>query len=154
MCVCVCVCPGRTLSSRAEGLSERRIVLTGPRVSVGSSVRGVSLASRWQVAPLGVLLLLLQLLLLLLLVLRVAASTVVRRPAGVALRRVAQASGAGSHRAAGAHRVAAVVASDIASEMVKAGAGARPSSRRVHDWGRWRRKMRRAGVDEDSNLKR
>lgn len=65
-----------------------------------SSVCRVALHPCGQVASLGVLLLLLVLrrLLLLLLALRVAPSTVVRRPAGVTRRRVAQRSSAGVHQ--------------------------------------------------------
>lgn len=94
------------------------------------SVRGVALRPRGQVAPLGVLLL----------ALRVAATTVVRRPAGVALLRVAHPSSAGGHHAAVTSRAAAAVAPDVTvhAEMIEARARPRPSPRGVHGrGGRW-----------------
>lgn len=92
-----------------------------------SSVRGVALRPCGQVAPLGMLLL----------ALRVAATTVVWRPAGVALLRVAQAS-AGVHQASVPDRVTASVASNTAvhTEMIEARPRPRSSPRGVHGWGR------------------
>lgn len=95
----------------------------------------VALRPCGQVAPLGV-----RLLLLLLLALRVAVTTVVRRPAGVALLRVAQPSSAGGHQAPVANSVAAAVASNVAAhaEMIEAGPRPRPGPRGVHGrGGRW-----------------
>lgn len=90
-------------------------------------MRGVALRPCGQVAPLGVLLL----------ALRVAATTVVRRPAGVALRRVAHPSSAGVHHAPVTNRVATAVAPNVAvqAEMIEARPRPRPSPRGVHGWG-------------------
>ena len=90
-------------------------------------MRRVALRPCGQVAPLGVLLL----------VIRVAPTTVVRRPAGVALLRVAHPSSAGVHHAPVTHRVPTAVAPNVAvhAEMIKAGARPRPSPRGVHGWG-------------------
>lgn len=99
-----------------------------------SSVRGVALRPRGQVIPLGVLLL----------VFRVATTTMVRRPAGVALLRVAHPSSAGIHQAPGADRVTASVASNAAvhGKMIEARPRPRSSPRGVHGWrrggGGWR----------------
>lgn len=102
---------------------------SGPGVSV-SSVRGVALRPCRQVAPLSVLLLL---------ALRVAATTVVRRPAGVALLRVAHpSSSAGGHQAPVTNRVTtAAIAANVAvhAEMIEARPRPRPSPRGVHGWG-------------------
>lgn len=80
-----------------------------------------------QVAPLGVLLLL---------ALRVAAATVVRRPAGVALLRVVHPSSAGVHHAPVTDCVTTAVASNAAvhAEMIEARPRPRPSPRGVHGW--------------------
>lgn len=93
-----------------------------------SSVRGVALCPCGQVAPLGVLLL----------ALRVAPTTVVWRPAGVGLLRVAQPSSAGVHQAPVTDRVTASVAPNAAvhAEMVETRARPRSSPRGVHNWGR------------------
>lgn len=90
----------------------------------------MALRPRGQVAPLGVLLL----------TLRVAATTVVRRPAGVALLRVAHPSSAGVHHAPVADRVTTAIAPDVTAhaEMIETRPRPRPSPRGVHGWGgRW-----------------
>lgn len=77
-----------------------------------------------QVAPLGVLLL----------VLGVATTSVVRRPARVALLRVVHPSAAGAHQAPVTDRVSAAVASNAAvhGEMKEARPRPRTSPRGVH----------------------
>lgn len=123
-----CVCNYET--SRAAG-PLYWILLTGPGVSV-SSMRRVALRPCGQVAPLGVLLL----------AIRVATTTVVRRPPGVALLRVAHPSSASVHQAPVTNRVATAIASNVAvhAEMIKPRPRPRPSPRGVHGWGgggRW-----------------
>lgn len=118
-------------SSRAAG-PVHFSPLTGPGVSVSSMGR-VALRPCGQVAPLGVLLLL---------ALLVAATSVMRRPAGVALLRVAHPSSAGVHQAPVTDSVTTAVASDTAvhCEMIKTRPRPRPSPRGVHGWkggGRW-----------------
>lgn len=90
-----------------------------------SSVRSVALRPCGQVVPLGVLLLL---------VLRVATTSVVRRPARVALLRVVHASAAGVHQAPVTDRVTTAVASNAAvhGKMKEARPRPRPSPRGVH----------------------
>lgn len=109
-------------------LAGLQALLTGPRVSV-SSMRGVALRPCRQVAPLGMLLLL---------ALWVAPTTMVWRPAGVALLRVAHPSSAGVHQAPVTHRVGASVVSNTAvhPEMIEARARPRSSPRGVHGRGR------------------
>lgn len=108
-------------------LAGLQALLTGPWVSV-SSVRRVALCPCRQVAPLCMLLL----------ALRVAPTTMVWRPAGVALLRVAHPSSAGVHQAPVTDRVTASVASNTAvhPEMIEARPRPRSSPRGVHGWGR------------------
>lgn len=95
-----------------------------------SSVGGVALRPCGQVAR------------LLLLVLRVAATTVMRNPAGVALLRVAHPSSAGVHHAPITDCDTTVVASSatVHAEMIEARSRPRACPRGVHGWrggGRW-----------------
>lgn len=85
----------------------------------------MALRPRRQVAPLVVLLR----------VLRVAATSMMRGPPGVALLREAQPSSAGAHQAPAARRAAAASNVAVHAEMIKAGPRARPSPRGVHGWG-------------------
>lgn len=102
------------------------ILLTGSGVPVSSMGR-VALRPCGQVAPLGVLLL----------ALRVATTTVVRHPPGVALLRVAHPSSASVHEAPVTNRVPIAIAPNVTvhAEMIKAGPRPRPSSWGVHGWG-------------------
>lgn len=83
----------------------------------------MALRPRRQVAPLVVLLL----------VLRVAATSVMRGPPGVALRREAPPSSASAHDAPAASRVPVASNVGVHAEMIKAGARPRPGPRGVHD---------------------
>lgn len=113
-------------SSRAAG-PVYWILLTSSGVPV-STMRRVALRPCGQVAPLGVLLL----------ALRVAATTVVRHPPGVALLRVAHPSTASVHEAPVTNRVPIAIAPNVTvhAEMIKARPRPRPSSWGVHGWSR------------------
>lgn len=106
---------------------------SGSGVSVGSVCR-VALRPRGQVAPLRVLLL----------ALRIAPTSVVRRPAGVALRRVVHPYSAGVHHAPVSHRVSTANVT-VHTEMIEARPRPRASPRGVHGWGgrRWMDVMKR-----------
>lgn len=94
--------------ARQQALTVGACLLTGTGVSV-SSVRGVALRPRRQVAPLGMLL-----------ALRVASTSVVRRPPGVTLLRVVHPT-AGVHHAPVTDCVAAIASSaTIHAKMIKA----------------------------------
>lgn len=90
----------------------------------------MALRPRRQVAPLVVLLL----------VLRVAATSMMRGPPGVALLREAHPSSTGVHQAPAARRAAVASNAAVHAEMIKAGPRPRPGPRGVHGWGgagRW-----------------
>lgn len=83
----------------------------------------MALRPRRQVAPLVVLLL----------VFRVAATSMMRGPPGVALLREAPPSSISVHDAPAASRVPAASNIAVHAEMIKAGPRPRPSPRGVHD---------------------
>lgn len=88
-------------------------------------MRRVALRPSGQVATLDVLL-----------ALRVATTTMVRSPAGVALLRVAHPSSAGVHQASVTDRVTTAVVTNTAvhAEMIETRPRPRSSPRGVHGW--------------------